>query len=79
MHSLLIFIILLQFLSSSYCNENSSASPSFLGLPENILVEYEDASSYVQQQNHHGEHMMGVPDDHCDNGKVVKVNYFISS
>jgi hypothetical protein len=76
MHSRLILIFLLHCLVSINCN-SSSSSPSFLNLPENIIVEYENASSYVYQQNHNGEHMMGVPDDHCDNAKVIKVNYFI--
>lgn len=76
MHSRLILIILLHYLVPINCN-SSSSSPSFLNLPESIIVEYENASSYVHQQNHNGEHMMGVSDEHCDNAKVIKVNYFI--
>lgn len=45
--------------------------PSFLELPENIIIEYEDASSYVNDQNHNIEHVMGVADDRCDNARVI--------
>lgn len=49
--------------------------PSFLELPENIIIEYEDASSYVNDQNHNIEHMMGVSDERCDNARVITKFY----
>lgn len=47
--------------------------PSFLDLPEDIIIEYEDASSYINDQNHNIEHMMGVSDERCDNARVIKI------
>lgn len=45
--------------------------PSFLELPEDIIIEYEDASSYINDQNDNIEHMMGVSDERCDNARVI--------
>lgn len=47
------------------------AKERFLDLPEDILIEYENASSYIKQQNHNIEHMMGVSDKRCDNARVI--------
>lgn len=47
--------------------------PNFLDLPEDIIIEYEDASSYINNQNHNIEHMMGVSDERCDNARVIKL------
>lgn len=52
--------------------EKTKTSERILDLPEDIMVVYEDASSYIQQQNDNIEHVkMGVPDDRCDNARVI--------
>jgi hypothetical protein len=47
------------------------AKQKFLDLPEDIIIEYENASSYIKEQNHNIEHMMGVSDERCDNARVI--------
>lgn len=52
--------------------QTKASVETFLELPEDIIIEYENASSYVKEQNHNVEHMMGVSDERCDNAKVIR-------
>lgn len=61
-----------------YIKEQTTIKPpskvlkeKYLDLPEDIIIEYENASSYISEQNHNIEHMMGVSDERCDNARVI--------
>lgn len=55
----------------SYSTTVSVDLPCFADLPNTVKVVYIDPETLIKYDNK-GEHVMGVADDKCDNGKVRK-------
>lgn len=56
-------------LSGASTSISTTTEAYFSDMPEAIQINYIEAESLIKADNH-GEVMMGVSDDRCDNGKV---------
>lgn len=50
-------------------NDVTTTEVWFSEMPENIQIVYVDPTTFIKFDNK-GEHVMGLSDEHCDNGRV---------